>query len=105
MNSIANLNYGVQRFYNYKDPQDAQIIFQFKWNTKDVYYFDSAINKWQYMQDLQPKEPFLYFSSVIFLPKQLGAFILGGLDASDHYSKRSLWFKKFRVFYEKCPML
>ncbi|CDW87855.1 kelch motif family protein [Stylonychia lemnae] len=105
VSSIANVNYGVQRFYNHKDPQDSQMIFQFKWNTKDVYFFDAAINKWCYIQEMMPKEPFLFFSSIVFLPKQLGTFILGGLDSSDNYSKRCLWFKKYKVFYEKCPML
>lgn len=81
------------------------MIFQFKWNTHDVYFFDAAINKWSYVQDFVPKDPFLYFSSVLYLPKQLGAFIIGGLDSEDHYSKRCLWFKKYKAFYEKCPML
>ena len=81
------------------------MIFQFKWNTHDVFFFDAAINKWSYVQDFVPKDPFLYFSSVLYLPKQLGAFIIGGLDSEDHYSKRCLWFKKYKAFYEKCPML
>jgi len=32
-------------------------------------------------------------------------FIMGGLNDEDHYSKRCLWFKKYKAFYEKCPML
>ena len=105
VSSIANVNYGIQRYYNHKDPEDSQMIFQFKWNSRDVLYFDHDINKWSLVPELQPKDPFLYFASIIYLPKQLGCFILGGVDSSDNYSKRALWLKKYKGFYEKCPML
>ena len=55
--------------------------------------------------EISPKEPFLYFSSVVYLPKQLGCFVIGGMDQAEDYSKRSIWFKKFKAFYEKSPML
>ena len=38
--SIANVNHGIQRFYNYQDPSDPSLIFQFRWNTRKVFYLE-----------------------------------------------------------------
>lgn len=95
----------MQRYYNYRDPSDPTLLFQFRWNSTQVFYLDQNLNKWTHMSDISPKEPFLYFSSVVYLPKSVGIFILGGLDQDDNYSKKCLWFKKYKQFHEKCPML
>jgi len=70
-----------------------------------VYLLDKTHLKWVLLEDVVPAEDFLFFSSTVYLPKGYGIFLIGGLDNQDNYSRKCLWLKKYRNFYEKCPML
>jgi len=74
-------------------------------DTKNVYFMDKISNKWILQEDLKPKENFHRFSSTIYIPKGYGIFIVGGQDDQLRYSKKCLWLKKYRHFYEKSEMI
>lgn len=66
-----------------------------KWDTYDMYHFDFFSNEWRLAEGLRPQSKFLFFSSVAHLPKGLGMFILGGSDADDNFSKRTILFSRY----------
>jgi hypothetical protein len=81
------------------------MIVQCRWNSKSVFILDKSESKWSLLADVEPKEDFLFFSATVYIPKGIGIFLLGGLDKDDNYSKKCLWLKKYKTFYDKCPML
>lgn len=52
-----------------------------------------------------PSQKFLFYASLVDLPRQLGMFVLGGADEDNNFSCRSLLFAKYQRFVEKPPMI
>jgi len=67
--------------------------------------YDFLNRSWILQPHLQPLQNFLYYSSIVNLPKELGMFLLGGTDQDNNFSRRSLFFSKYKKFFEKPPML
>jgi len=58
----------------------ASGLFWFKWGTHEVFEFDLKINLWRKRTNLKPAKPFLLFQISISLPKNLGLYLIGGVD-------------------------
>ena len=89
----------------YQTTPHSQHCYWPKWDTSEVLKFDFFNKQWVTQADIEYNSNFLFFSSVAHLPKGLGMFILGGFDSSNNYSRRSLFFSKYKRFLEKPPMI
>lgn len=67
--------------------------------------FDYFNKVWKVQDDTAFTQDFLYYSSIVNLPKGLGMFIMGGTDVDENFSRRVLLFSKYHRFYEKPPMI
>ena len=51
-----------------------------KWGSNLMLKFNYLSKTWDPQKHLQPLNRFLYYSSILNLPKDMGMFILGGTD-------------------------
>lgn len=66
--------------------------------------FDFFNKQWVLMPHIQPVHKFLSYSALVNLPKDLGMYIVGGTDSDNNFSRRCLFFSKYKKFFEKAPM-
>lgn len=89
----------------YQSTPNVENTYWLKWNTFQVKKFNPSTRSWLALDSVAPPQPFLFFSSLVHLPKNLGMFILGGSDQANNFSSRCLFFAKYQRFVEKPPML
>lgn len=57
------------------------------------------------MNGINPAHKFLFFSSIVHLPLDLGCYIIGGSDYEDNYSKWVVYFNQYNNFIEWSPLI
>ena len=91
----------------YQSCPAKEYVYWPKWGTTDVYKFDFTQNDWQPVLGIDGRKevPFLHYSSIVTLPKEMGLFILGGTDVESNFSDGSIFFNKYEKMIEMPPMV